>query len=255
MKNFFSRGYLFFVMMVWSCFLITASEVLIDQAVLPTSILQNNDETKLEELQRTKRVIKSDFAKEDLRTISLEGCVVKSCTFTKALLGKVDPTKTDFYNACFLGALIDNKEELRESCPTFNVPGRIDRVKDGDSWIEGLTASYAEIESYRSRVLLNDPIGLFMTAYLYETYGTREQEEEACSLYLKAARKGLVEAYNNLGWMYENKRGTSDKSTETAWEYYKKASAHPKGNFNMARLTALAFKDAPTQYALAQLLF
>ncbi|MBA3751794.1 SEL1-like repeat protein [Candidatus Dependentiae bacterium] len=214
-------------------------------------------ESKVELIQRTKNAIKEDLSNQDLQNFSLAGCNAKSCNFTQTLLGIIDPTQTDFYNACFIRAKIENKNELKESSPLFNVLGRIDSIKDGNQCIEGKNISFTEeINShYQARAKEGDPIGLFMLAYLYETYGTREQEETACSLYLKSATKGTVEAYNNVGWMYENKRGTSDKSSEKAWEYYKKASAHPKGNFNMTRLTALAFKDAPAQYAVGQLYY
>ena len=198
-------------MFLWSCFLSNASENVLDLVIPSNAALEDARETKLEELQRTKCVIKGDFTNQNLTIFSLDGCIVKSGNFAKAILGVVDPTKTDFYNACLIGAMIDNKVALRDSFPTFNVTGRIDRIEDGNKSIDGLTVPYSEIESYRVRARLDDPIGLFMTAYLYETYGTREQEEEAGSLDLKAARKGLLEAYNNLGWMYENKRGTSDK--------------------------------------------
>ena len=222
---------------------------------LPNNASECLIESNLEHLQQTKESIKGDFKNQDLRNFSLRGSIVKSSDFTKTLLGVVDPAHTDFYNACFTGAKIDNKDELRGSFPLFNVPGRIDTLIDGQECIDCRTISFSEDIQAQYRSRLDDAIGLFVLAYLYETYGTREQEEEACSLYLKAANKGLVEAYNNIGWMYENKRGTSYKSTETALEYYKKASAHPKGNFNMARLTALSFNDAPTQYALGQLYY
>nr|MBA2307019.1 sel1 repeat family protein [Candidatus Dependentiae bacterium] len=218
--------------------------------LLPSNAAESIIETKFEQVQRTKTALNDDLSNQDLRNFSLVGLNAKSCNFTKALLGVIDPAQTDFYNACFIGATIDNRDELRESFPTFNVPGRIESIMYDNECIHLKTTDFSEamLSSYCSSAQSGDPLALFMLAYWYETNGTREQEEQACSFYLKAGSKGIIEAYNNLGWMYENKRGTSDKSTEKAWEYYNKAAHHPKGNFNMTRLTALAFKDAPAQY-------
>ncbi|MBA3752270.1 sel1 repeat family protein, partial [Candidatus Dependentiae bacterium] len=218
----------------------------------PSNASESIIENKVELIQRTKNAVKEDLSNLDLRNFSLAGLNAKSCNFTQALLGTIDPAQTDFYNACFIGAQIDNKDELRDSFPTFNVPGRIDSVRHLNKCIDVNNIAFSErmLNNYISSAQAGDPLALFMVAYLYDTQGPCEQEEEACSFYLKAANQGVVEAYNNLGWMYENKRGTSNKSSEKAWEYYKKAAHHPKGNFNMTRLTALAFKDAPTQYAV-----
>ena len=232
----------------------------------------------VDKLQQIKVLHKGNFRKEDFRNRSIVGCKIKAGDFTAAQFGVLDLTDVDYYNACFRGAKIENLEDIFHRYPTFNVMGRIDKIMQGDEYNDVSIISFDELPRYRERAAQEDPVACFITAYLYETFGTLEQEKIAYKLYDEASKRGLLEAYNNLGWMNENRRGIADgdNAYSLAEACYRKADeldaqrererlknqvqltlaqkeAGSKIRLNFARIMALRFQESSVAHQVGNL--
>lgn len=82
-----------------------------------------------------------------------------------------------------------------------------------------------------------DPEAIHRLAYLYEMPGPLQDEEQACSWYVKAADLGNPESAHNLALRYASDRN-SDDSQRTARHYYEIAAAAgvPLAQHNLAAM-------------------
>ncbi len=208
---------------------------------------------QVETLARTKAAIGVDFQKKDLRKIDFSGCKVKGCNFSQADLPLLDIDSFDWYVANFDAAKIPNYSLLKKKLSTFGLHGRIDVIEADGEKISCNALNAQDIGRYKLSTWKTG--SKFVLAYLYETFGSREDEETAFELYKQALQNGLHEAANNLGWLCEHKRGTSIKTIEQALKYYEKASAAgiQKGKFNHARLDAKCHQNPDTFYLVGKM--
>jgi hypothetical protein len=141
-------------------------------------------------------------------------------------------------------ALDTNLKDLIKSPPLFSQQ-KERRLKEEASLHNTLIPGQLTILTYGNKVInlallkekdllslldSSDPLSLLKKAFISEMYAESPFAEDlAMELYEKAGEKGILEAYNNLGWMHEMGRGTQKRNLYKASACYKKLQPSPKG--------------------------
>ncbi len=195
----------------------------------------------VEELHRTGKCYGGNFLEADFRGKSLNGKSLKGGNLEGADLRDVEFGDADLYNTNLKRVRLNDDKAFRAAFPLAGIPGRITRLKVGDQEVDLTKIPFSNLAAYEARAGQGDPRASFITAYLYETYGTRDQEALAFEHYTRAAET-LPEARNNQAWMYENGRGTL-RSLNRAKELYRQSAAHPTAVYNGTRWEAFYNPD------------
>ncbi|MBX9702719.1 MAG: hypothetical protein K2Y08_07975 [Alphaproteobacteria bacterium] len=208
-----------------------------------------------------RELIERSFQAINPATVSLKHKCLKSTDFSNLDIRDINIEESDFYNANLSYTLLTSEQEkiIRASFPLFEYKGRITEIRDNDVLISMKGLTLTNLEEVLEKARKKDPIALFKAAYIFETYGTFDEEVRAFLYYSNAFDLGLREAGNNLAWMYENGRGRAKSSSfdphSVYQEYYVPHSdAHPTIRFNVLRCRAMYQNDKEAQFELAQLM-
>lgn len=144
--------------------------------------------------------------------------------------------------------------------------GRISILRVDGQDLDVAAIPYSQVEHYRRQAEESTgregSIAGFITAYLYETGGDITQEMEAVRYYTNA---NIPEAFNNLAWMQENRKGGTTFDLSSIKQYYLRAktdleaevnrglinsAAIDKAAYNLLRYRAIYQNDIESMYAL-----
>ncbi len=205
------------------------------------------------ELLRSKNCNGANFQRVSLVGFDLTNVSFKGTNLMEADLRGVDIIPHNFYCARLQGAQFTNLFEIIKVYPLFGVPGRIHLLKLQEGEVDLLLLKWQDKENIEKLLAQErDAVNLFKLAFILETFGDEKEEARAADLYKEAGLKGLIEAYNNLGWMSENGRGGMKANPKLALEYYSKSKQHSVTRFNIARSYATR-EDHPQETKQAML--